>query len=234
MKNQKFNQDSVYAQPLKSIPRFVFDEQVARVFPDMIRRSVPGYDTLLSLIRIFSNCYAREGTNAFDLGCSLGASTFAIADGAENIRQFKIYAIDNSKAMINKMRRNLDYSNKRIKVFPVCADIRDIKYKNASVILLNFTLQFLRPEERLRLLEQIYSGLITGGALLISEKIKFDNPLEQSIQNKLHGCYKKFHGYSELEISQKRDALENVLVPETRNTHLNRLKNTRSLHFAYT
>jgi tRNA (cmo5U34)-methyltransferase len=105
-----------------------------------------------------------------------------------------------------------------------CADIRDVKIENASMVVLNFTLQFLPVEDRKELLAKIYNGLLPNGALIISEKLAFDDSRQHELQIDLHHEFKKSQGYSDLEISQKRTALENVLIPETFATHQNRLK----------
>ena len=104
----------------------------------------------------------------------------------------------------------------------ICADIRDVKIQQASLVVMNFTLQFIAPEHRQALLDRIYQGLKPGGVLLVSEKVGFD-AAEQEWMSELHHAFKKANGYSELEISQKRTALERVLRPDTPATHRRRL-----------
>ncbi len=222
------NKDTVYAHPRKNIGSFVFDESVVDVFPDMIRRSVPGYNTVISMTGLLAARYARPDTSCYDLGCSLGATTLALARGiAGRDRQIKgcrIVAVDNAPAMINTCRTLLEQAGPGIPVDLVCADIRDIEMERASVVVLNYTLQFIDPGERPAVLREIYEALVPGGALLLSEKIECPDPLEQDLVTGLHLDFKRANGYSELEISQKRTALENVLIPETLAAHKKRLQ----------
>lgn len=202
---------------------FRFDERVAAVFPDMIRRSVPGYGEIISLLGLFTQQYSQPNSNIYDLGCSLGASTLALREHIST-EDCTIIAVDNSEAMIEQCEKNLQQISSNINVDLRCADIRDIEISNASVVVLNFTLQFIPQDERTSLMQKIYDGLLPGGVLILSEKIVFDTPEEQQQQQALHIAFKQANGYSELEISQKRAALEQVLVPESIATHQQRLQ----------
>lgn len=212
----------MYANPLGEIAAFRFDEQVARVFPDMIRRSVPGYGAIIGAISLLAEKYAQPGSVCYDLGCSLGAAALAMRETvkAENCR---IVAVDNSPAMISGFREKLAQLPPAIPVEIVCADIRDIPIQNASVVVLNFTLQFIPLPDRLPFLTKIQRGLLPGGILILSEKFRFTDEKQNSLQSEMHHLFKKANGYSDLEISQKRTALENVLIPETYGQHRRRL-----------
>lgn len=213
--------DTLYAQPLSAVGDFRFDQRVADVFPDMIQRSVPGYSTMIALIGIIADQYAQPNTNIYDLGCSLGAASMAIrhrltASGCT------LLAVDNSADMLAKAKTFLGVEESPVHVQFVEADIRDIQINNASVVVLNFTLQFVPPEDRARLIRRIYDGMLPGGILLLSEKVIL-NAEPASIQNDLHIAFKKAQGYSDLEIAQKRSALENVMRLDSVNDHLSRL-----------
>ena len=216
-------QDNIYSKPQSNIAGFTFDLNVARVFPDMIKRSVPGYGQIIDMICMLTRHYVRPNSNCYDLGCSLGAALLAIRHGI-HVPGCRIIAVDNSKSMLDQCRGIIDRDKAETPVELVNADIRDIDIRNASVVVLNFTLQFIEPAERFALLKKIYDGMLPGGALILSEKIVFEDSQRQSLMTELHLAFKKFHGYSDLEISQKRSALENVLVPETVDTHITRLK----------
>lgn len=215
------NKDSLYANPLGEISAFKFDETVVDVFPDMIQRSVPGYGAIISAIGLLAGRFSQENSICYDLGCSLGAATLAMRQHitAKNCR---IVAVDNSEAMVNRFRQNLQ-SKEGVAVEVRCGDIRDIEIRHASVVVLNFTLQFIPPEDRGRLLETVYQGLLPGGILILSEKLAFDDVRQQALQTDMHHLFKKAQGYSDLEVSQKRAALENVLVPEAFSIHQQRL-----------
>jgi len=215
--------DTIYTNPLGEIAAFQFDEQVARVFPDMISRSVPGYSAIISAIGLLAEQYAQSDSVCFDLGCSLGAAALAMREKikAENCR---IVAVDNSSAMTSGLEEKLAMLPPSSPVKVICADISDIDVQNASVVVLNFTLQFIPVPDRLALLTKIRQGLLPGGILILSEKIRFADDKQNSLQSDMHLLFKKANGYSELEISQKRLALENVLIPESYAKHRQRLR----------
>ncbi|HET8808605.1 MAG TPA: carboxy-S-adenosyl-L-methionine synthase CmoA [Methylophaga sp.] len=215
--------DNIYASPLEKMVDFRFDERVADVFPDMIQRSVPGYGTLITNIGIIAGHYAQNDSDCFDLGCSLGAVTLSMRQRikAANCR---IIAIDNSAAMIERAERIMAADNNRVPVDLRHEDIKDSVIKNASVVVMNFTLQFIAPDLRDDLIKKIYNGLKPGGVLIISEKLAFADNRSQQLQQQLHLDFKRANGYSDLEISQKRNALENVLIPETTKAHHQRFQ----------
>ena len=216
--------DNLYNQPLERVSGFRFDRKVARVFPDMIKRSVPGYEEILQAIGLFTAYHVQAGTRCYDLGSSLGAASLAMRSGI-NVPNVEIIAVDNSPDMIRESKRYIDNPPDEPPIRLICADFQDIKIRNASVVVLNYTLQFLDPAEREERLRIIYQGMLPNSVLIISEKILFPDPREQEFQYAMHLAFKKAHGYSKLEISQKRTALENVLIAETFETHRRRLLN---------
>ncbi|RTR37641.1 carboxy-S-adenosyl-L-methionine synthase CmoA [Shewanella canadensis] len=224
------SQDTIYAQAYENISDFQFDEKVAGVFNDMIRRSVPGYGQIINTLGDFANKYVSTDSNIYDLGCSLGAATLSIRRHIDN-RNCKIIAVDNSESMIQRCRENLSAYVSETPVDLVCGDIRDIKIENASMVVLNFTMQFLAPKDRETLLSSIYKGLKPGGILVLSEKLNFEDESIQSLLVDLHLDFKRANGYSELEISQKRSSLEHVMKPDTLEQHEARLKKQGFKHF---
>jgi tRNA (cmo5U34)-methyltransferase len=219
----KTKKDNVFSEPLSQIVDFKFDEKVANIFEDMLKRSIPGYASTISTIGLIADRFFQSGTNCYDLGSSLGAATLAIRRKIDG-RNGKIIAVDNSKQMIARSKEYINADNSQTPVELICGDVRDITIKNASLIILNFTLQFISPNDRTALLQKIYDGLLPGGIVLISEKIKFENKAEDKLMIDLYYDFKRLNGYSELEISQKRDALENVMIVDTMKTHQARAK----------
>jgi tRNA (cmo5U34)-methyltransferase len=219
MNNSK--QDQIYAS---TRPRqdFVFDASVADVFTDMINRSVPGYATIISMIGVLANRYCTPGSTIYDLGCSLGGATLSMAHHIDQ-QDYRIIAVDNSEAMITRFNKALETSPKQQRIELVCADIADVEIRDASVVVLNFTLQFIAPELREQLMRRIYSGMKPGGILILSEKIKLADTDLNALLIDMYHQFKQAQGYSELEVSQKRSALENVLIPETIAQHKARL-----------
>ena len=214
--------DTIFAEKKPHLIDFVFDEAVASVFPDMIRRSVPGYENIITMIGLFAEQYAQENSRCYDLGCSLGAATLALRHHI-NKDGVSIIGVDNSNSMLEHCRSNIENDNATLPVKLVCDDIQNIKISNASIVVLNFTLQFLPPEIRFALLENIYKGMNKGAALVLSEKITFDDNMQRQTNIQLHEAFKKANGYTDLEISQKRSALENTLIPDTLQIHQQRL-----------
>lgn len=220
--NGKHRRDELFSRQSDMLIDFVFDEQVASVFPDMIRRSVPGYDTIIPMLGVFAQQYVQPDSTIYDLGCSLGAATLSIRRRIDK-KNCRIIAVDNAGAMVERCRDNIASDSSVTPVEVLCDDILNIEIKNASLVVINFTLQFLPLETRDKLLAAIFGGLNPGGALVLSEKVITTDQSQQAFYEDLHTGFKKANGYSELEISQKRSALENVLVPETQEHHLERL-----------
>ncbi|MDV5170574.1 carboxy-S-adenosyl-L-methionine synthase CmoA [Photobacterium rosenbergii] len=215
--------DNIFAAPIDKIGDFTFDERVAEVFPDMIQRSVPGYSNIISAIGMLAERFAKPHSKVYDLGCSLGAATLSMR---RHIQQegCEIIAVDNSSAMVERCRLHINAYRSDTPVQVVEADIRDIEINDASVVVLNFTLQFLAPDDRQTLLEKIYAGLRPGGILILSEKYIFDDERAHELLIDLHHDFKRANGYSELEISQKRSAIENVMLPDSIDTHKQRFE----------
>jgi len=215
--------DDLYRDDAGLPGSFRFDERVVEVFPDMIRRSVPGYDLIVPMIGQLARRYAQAGTRVHDLGSSLGAVTLAMREciDAEGV---SLVATDSSMAMTERFRRVLADRGGGAGVDVVCGDIRDTDFSRSSFVVLNFTLQFVPPGERSGLLGRIAGGLLPGGALVLSEKVRFEDAAEQARQTEWHHDFKRLQGYSELEIARKRSALERVLEPETESRHLQRLR----------
>ena len=207
---------------MPSIEAFRFDQSVADVFQDMIERSVPGYGVVLQLIGVIAEKYGQQDTRAYDLGCSLGASTLQLRrhlpDGCH------VIGVDNSEAMVSRCIANLSRDHSAATYEILLEDLRETNIQNASIVILNFTLQFVPDEQRENILAHIFEGLNNGGIILLAEKVKFEDCSEQTLMTTLHHDFKKQHGYSDLEISQKRAALETVLIPNTEEQHRQRMR----------
>lgn len=215
--------DRIFAEPVGQVSPFCFDETVAAVFPDMISRSVPGYSAILSMIGDISERYAQDNSTCYDLGCSLGAATLAMRNGIQ-AKNCRIRSIDNSPAMIKRCEEAIALDASTIPVEISCGDIQQLEIKKASIVVLNFTLQFIDPNDRQTILQTIYDGLLPGGILILSEKVHFDNTSHQALMTELYHNFKRVNGYSDLEIAQKRTALENVLRSDSIQTHQQRLQ----------
>ena len=201
--------DKVFNQPIKK--QFEFDEDVASVFDDMLGRSVPFYHQMLELTTSFCLKYLKENSRVYDLGCSTASTLINIAKNTD--KKIELIGIDNSDAMLKRANQKTKAYGYDIQF--INDDIFNIDFKKSDVIISNYTLQFIRPLQREKLIKKIYDSLNDGGVFIFSEKVI----VEDKILNKQfideYYKFKKTQGYSEFEIAQKREALENVLIPYT-------------------
>lgn len=221
--------DIIYSNPQAQVKDFSFDAQVVEVFPDMISRSVPGYNTIIDTIGRLSQRFVQKNTLVYDLGCSLGAATLAIRKSIK-AKNCEIIAVDNSPAMVERCKMHINAFKGDTPVTVTEGNIQDIKIKNASMVVLNFTLQFIDKAERQTLINNIANGMNTGGILIISEKISHENSVIDKHLIDLHHDFKRANGYSELEVAQKRTALENVMRTDSTEQHIERLTNAGFSH----
>ena len=223
--------DNLFANPFSKVNDFTFDHAVARVFPDMIKRSVPGYPTIIDMIGVLAARYAQPDTCLYDLGCSLGAATTAMATLTAD-QGNRLIAVDNSAAMIRQASTLIAQTGQSERVSLLEGDVASMDFEPCSMAVLNFTLQFIAPDKRDALIQRLADATVPGGILVLSEKIRFADDAENALQTELHHAFKRNNGYSDLEISQKRTALENVLIPETLADHEARLRQAgyREIH----
>ncbi|MDE0061958.1 MAG: methyltransferase domain-containing protein [Gammaproteobacteria bacterium] len=247
--------DRIYRNPGEQLGDFAFDREVAAVFPDMIRRSVPAYEALVPLTGLLAARHlagarlspilkagdsgSRAGTAApkrgsdhrdqqgatmggglvFDLGCSLGASTLALLRQLGD-RPCRIVAVDKSKPMLDRAVALVNDDRVEFRL----EDLRETDVSGADVILMNYVLQFIRPAERPALVQRFREQMTPGGLLVVSEKIRFAAAQDGAFFDAAHLAFKRANGYSELEVSGKRTALEKVMIVDTEEAHLARLK----------
>ena len=202
---------------------FEFNNEVADVFPDMLSRSIPSYLRTIETIELLTKEFIQPNTNCYDLGCSLGEASLSMQKGI-NVNGCQIYAIDKSESMTRKFKRNIEVNNFTVPINIINDDILNIRIKNASIIVMNYTLQFLKEEDRQPMINKIFNGLNRGGLFLLSEKIKIQNNKVNNALDQLHYAFKLKNKYSQLEISRKRDAIENILIRDDLYTHQKRLE----------
>jgi tRNA (cmo5U34)-methyltransferase len=204
--------DEVFKDEIEQPSDFKFGANVANVFDDMVNRSVPFYGEIQRMMAELASDHAKEGTDVYDLGCSTGTTMIGM-DTMVN-KNVRFVGIDDSQEMLDKCKLKLlemgfsrDYELR-------CSDLsQGTRITNASVVVLCLTLQFVRPIYRERLLKSIYDGLVPGGALILVEKILAEESSFNREFIEYYYNYKRRNNYSEMEISQKREALENVLIP---------------------
>lgn len=214
--------DTLYSTSRAVQSAFQFNNDVAEVFTDMITRSVPGYTLMLDVLGVLAEQIVKDNDTCYDIGCSLGASTLALRQNifAENCH---IIAVDSAKAMLERCEKVLERDNSKTPVTLTCEKAQQLTFQPMKLCSMNLTLQFIPQDERLALLQHIAQHTVEGGALFLSEKVIFDDTFKQNELTDLHHQFKKHQGYSDLEIAQKRQSIENVLVPESIEAHKQRL-----------
>ena len=202
-------EDKVFREKISK--RFEFDEAVASVFDDMLSRSIPFYDEVRKLIISLILSRKKEGMKVLDLGAS--TAKFLLDLDAKRSVSMRLKGLDNSQAMLDRALQKCQAFGADIELELV--DMLGYDYHEEDVIVANYTLQFIRPLQRLELIKNIYEGLEEDGIFIFSEKIVFEDKLLDKAMIDIYYSYKKSQGYSEYEIAQKREALENVLIPFT-------------------
>lgn len=215
--------DNIYAHKNDALLDFSFDEAVADVFPDMINRSVPGYQHIINMAGRIAQQFVPPQSLVYDIGCSLGATSMSISR-ALPAATCEIVAIDNAQPMVDRCQRRLEQFSLPNPIQVLCADAQTFRYRPCAMITMNFTLQFIDKALRGPLLAKLADAIAPGGLLMLSEKIKHPSTKGNELLVSLHHSFKRDNGYSELEIAQKRAALENVMKTDTIDEHTRRLK----------
>lgn len=220
--------DEVFKQPIQSSD-FKFDQRVVTVFDDMVTRSVPYYLEMQRMISELAGEYAKEGSVIYDLGCSTGTTMMNM--NATVNPSIKFIGVDDSDQMLEQCKGNLVKAGVTRELELVNYDLnKGLKIENASVVVLCLTLQFIRPLYRVKLLEKIRQGMTEGGCLILIEKILAEESGLNRNFIKYYYDFKKRNHYSDMEIAQKREALENVLVPYKLSEDLDMLKTSGFSH----
>lgn len=206
------NEDKVFKEEINTVADFKFGSTVANVFDDMVSRSVPYYGEMQRMISELAADYAKPGADVYDLGCATGTTLIGMNTAVP--KDIRFIGIDDSPEMLDKCQVKLieaDFSRPfELRV----ADLNStVEITNASVVVLCLTLQFVRPIYREKLLKSVFDGLESGGVLILVEKVLAEDSVFNREFIKHYYNYKRRNHYSDMEISQKREALENILIP---------------------
>jgi tRNA (cmo5U34)-methyltransferase len=204
--------DTLFSEQRSDVRDFDFGKDTAVVFDDMLNRSVPYYTEMQRMIGEISVDYAVDGTRVYDLGCATCNAFFELDRVLP--KEMKFVGVDFSSEMLGQAREKIATQGFKRDHELICADLNDeIEIKNASVVIMNLTLQFIRPVRRHLVMSNIARGMVPGGCLLVVEKVlSKDSKINRSFI-KYYYDFKERNGYSKMEIAQKREALENVLIP---------------------
>jgi tRNA (cmo5U34)-methyltransferase len=208
-------EDHIFAREIQAISDFDFGEKTAEVFDDMLDRSIPQYRELQRMMGELAAEFAVDGSNIYDLGCSTGITLQTVADAVKGRgKTVSLVGIDYSQPMLLRARERFSCLREHEMPKFIEGDLnRECIINNASVVILNLTLQFVRPMHRERLIRTIADGLSDNGCLILVEKVLCADTFLNRLFIKLYYDMKRRNGYSETEIAQKREALENVLIP---------------------
>lgn len=201
--------DKVFTKPITK--QFEFDEDVAAVFDDMLERSIPFYKEVIDLTCKTICLHVNEGAQVVDLGCSTANTLLALHKMSN--KSYHLLGIDNAEAMLHLARQKTHAYGAKIEL--VSADITQVLLSLKDVIIANYMLQFIRPLQRAEFVAKIYEALNPNGLFIFSEKIVFEDKVLNKQMIDLYYDFKRKQGYSDFEIAQKREALENVLIPYT-------------------
>jgi tRNA (cmo5U34)-methyltransferase len=204
--------DRVFAEQGSGNNDFVFDGRTARVFDDMVSRSVPLYHEIQRMVAEMAADFAEAGTSLYDLGCSTATTLLALDPVVEPSVRF--VGIDNSAEMLGKARSKLEASGMKRPYELIESDLnRLVEIEGASVVTMILTLMFVRPLRRQHFIDAVYRGLRPGGCLILVEKLTMEDSTLNRLFINYYYAMKKRHNYSEMEVAQKRESLENVLIP---------------------
>lgn len=207
------NKDTLFDSPETALDKFEFNQAVSEVFDDMIQRSIPHYDTFQRIVSHFAKTLITPNSTIYDLGCSTGTSMKHLLSEAVH-KNATIIGIDNSQSMLELAKEKLSSNPDTIKL--INADLNlPLSLKKSSLVLLILTMQFVKSDRRSALLKEVYESLLPGGGLILVEKQQPDPPAFSQLFESTYYHFKETQGYSKIEISRKRDALEDVLVPNT-------------------
>jgi tRNA (cmo5U34)-methyltransferase len=181
----------------------------------MVSRSVPFYDELQTMLADLAVQFVPDQDGRVcDLGCSTGTTLDLILSSPSCPPGTHGFGVDNAPAMLDQAREKLALHVSANRVTLLQADLDSaLELPPMNVVLMNWTLQFVRPIHREGLLQRIYSALRPGGVLLMAEKVLVEDSLLNRLYIELYYRYKARQGYTAEEIQRKRESLENVLVP---------------------
>lgn len=216
MTNQK---DRVFSDPQSGGEAFRFGPRVAACFDDMAERSIPLYRELQIAAVTLAQRAAQPETAIYDIGCSTGTTLVPLAL-ATPFESTAIVGTDSSEHMLKRCREKLEMAGVAGRVRLLHSELEKTPLESASAVLMNYTLQFSKPESRAETIKRVHDALVPGGVLILAEKLRFDDPRTAELMENLYYDFKRRNGYSETEIEQKRKALEGVLVPFTREENI--------------
>lgn len=211
--------DKVFTKPITK--QFEFDEDVAVVFDDMLERSIPFYKEVIALTCKTICQHVKEGANIVDLGCSTANTLLALHKKSD--KSYHLLGVDNAEAMLHIARQKVHAYGASITLMH--ADIMNVDLQQKDAIIANYMLQFIRPLQRAEFVSKLYEALNPNGLFIFSEKIVFEDKVLNKQMIDLYYDFKREQGYSDFEIAQKREALENVLIPYTEDENKAMLKN---------
>lgn len=191
---------------------WTFDAEVADVFSDMLKRSIPNYEIMRELVFDIAVRTTPADSYVVDLGCSNGES---LAPLVRHLGERNRYiGVDASEPMVAAARERFREEINKNLVEIQQLDLRvDYPKVNAGVTLSILTLQFVPINYRQLLCHKIYASTLQRGVFLLVEKVIGETDHIDNLMIRWYEEKKARSGYSSLEIAEKRKSLEGVLVP---------------------
>lgn len=200
-----------------------FGGKSAQQFDVHVNRSIPLYQQGHKIICDLSNFFITDHSLCYDLGCATGELTLKLAMHNQHCKHTSFIGLDSEAEMITEARKKKKAAGFTNVLFRQ-EDILQLEWKQADLISAYYTIQFIRPSQRQRLVDQIYQALHWGGAFLLFEKVRANDARFQDIMTSLYHEYKIDQGYSAQEIFAKTRSLKGVLEPFSTRGNLDMLK----------
>lgn len=219
-------EDRLFVASCSGSDDFQFNTEVAEVFDDMVARSIPFYVEQQRMIQEIAKSFFPKNAKIYDLGCATATTLINLCQVIQECAGFIGY--DNSPAMLkyaqDKVRESKLEDRVDLRLRDLDGDLVTRPLENAGLVTLCWTLQFIRPVHRDRVIRWIYESLPPGGALIMAEKILTQHTHTSRLFIDTYYSFKRRNGYSDNEILRKREALENVLVPYTISENLEMIR----------
>ena len=204
---------------------WTFGGETANTFDSHVSKSVPLYHLGQKLACDISDYFIKDdGSVCYDIGSSTGGLTLHFAEHHREVKpSVQFVGIDTEPKMIEAAeKKQIELKLKNVNF--LCDDITNFNFENTNFISSYYTVQFIKPSERQRLIDKIFNSLNWGGGFLIFEKVRAPDARFQDMMVGLYDEYKLESGYSPEEIFGKTRSLRGILEPFSTQGNLDMLR----------
>ena len=199
---------------------WTFNKNIASKFDYHISKSIPLYKEFRWLGEKLSDFYIKNDSKVYDIGCSTGSFLKNLAVRHSDKVKAKFYGIDVVKSMIKYA--NLKNKHKKIKFLN--KNILKYNFLESDLIISFYTIQFIHPKFRQKIINKIYKSLNWGGAFFFVEKVRSYDARTQDQLTSIYEEYKIDNGFSLKEITNKKMSLKGILEPFSSRANIQMLK----------